>query len=209
MDYLMQLARLTPRCLAAAAVLYAAVYIIEKKKRGKISFGRTAAEFLLLWWFVTFVYITQIYRFGNGLGDLYNIRPLRVFVVAFRYGMVRAEIVKQFALNIVMFLPLGLLLPVVFPKKCRSWWRIFLISLTLTVITEFLQLFSRRGTDIDDVIANTLGGMCGYALFLICYGIAVSAGKAKPMKHYGGKLAFGIVMLALALAPYAALAFAR
>lgn len=69
-----------------------------------------------------------------------------------------------------------------------------------------LQLFTGRGTDIDDLTANTIGGLCGYAVFLIVYSIIrfISGHKAE-----GGlkKITAGVLILAIVSAPYALLPF--
>ncbi len=68
--------------------------------------------------------------------------------------------------NILLFLPLGLLYPLI-RKKRVGFLEIFLISLGTTVLIESLQylfLTSRRA-DIDDIILNLLGGILGYGLY--------------------------------------------
>lgn len=66
--------------------------------------------------------------------------------------------------NMVMFIPLGLLLPLIWPKlrSCRQ----FLLYVTSVVAAiELLQLFTLLGTcDIDDLILNVLGATLGFAL---------------------------------------------
>lgn len=71
-------------------------------------------------------------------------------------------------LNVLMFVPLGLLLPAVWPYY-RSWQRIMLTGLGFSLSIELLQLFSWRLTDIDDLLTNTLGAVLGYCLFRLIY----------------------------------------
>ena len=171
MRYITSILPIMPVAILITAVVYACIYMLLKKKRPKPSKAGVLAEFVLLGWLVMFIYVTQVMSFGNGLGDRMNLVPLRQFVIAFRYGSNNAGGVWQFLLNIIMFVPLGLLLPVVF-KKMRSWRAVFAVSFALSLATELLQLISYRGTDIDDVIANTLGGLCGFALYLLIVGLA-------------------------------------
>jgi len=61
--------------------------------------------------------------------------------------------------NIVMFMPLGFLLSLLWSK-----WRmphIVIAALLCSVSIEVMQFFTGRGADIDDVILNTLGGITG------------------------------------------------
>lgn len=74
----------------------------------------------------------------------------------------------QFYLNVMLFVPMGYLLPYVF-----GWFRekvhtrptvtCFLISLLI----ENVQLVTKRGFyDVDDLVANTLGGYLGQVLYV-------------------------------------------
>ncbi len=68
--------------------------------------------------------------------------------------------------NIVLFVPFGLLMPLLFDRMQALGsllWRIVVIS----VLIESLQIFTRaRSVDVDDVVLNTLGGAIGFLLFL-------------------------------------------
>lgn len=66
--------------------------------------------------------------------------------------------------NILLFIPLGFFLPVVFQGKRRFYQTIFL-SFGLTFGVEFFQYFIGRSADIDDIIMNLLGAILGYVLF--------------------------------------------
>ena len=69
------------------------------------------------------------------------------------------------ALNVVLFVPLGLLLPCCwegFDRIGHAALFGFLFSLAI----ELSQLLNFRVTDIDDLIANTLGAVVGCLIFL-------------------------------------------
>ncbi|UQS83425.1 VanZ family protein [Bombilactobacillus thymidiniphilus] len=69
--------------------------------------------------------------------------------------------------NVVWFLPLGLLLPVL-SSRLHSFVRVVGIGLCLSVLIESLQFILNTGvSDIDDVIFNTLGTILGYAIWSI------------------------------------------
>lgn len=64
--------------------------------------------------------------------------------------------------NIIAFLPLGFLVPLVF-KRIDSYKKVLLTSFVASVLIEIIQMLLNAGsTDIDDVILNTFGGSIGY-----------------------------------------------
>ena len=70
--------------------------------------------------------------------------------------------------NVVCFMPLGFMLPVLSQRRWKLI-RTTLLCCLASVIVELTQLVSKLGScDVDDVMMNTLGGFLGYILFLIC-----------------------------------------
>lgn len=67
--------------------------------------------------------------------------------------------------NIAMFMPVGVLLPALY--KRNRFLRTVLFGALFSFLIEFLQLFSARNTDIDDLILNTLGTALGYLCFCL------------------------------------------
>ncbi|MBR1855252.1 MAG: VanZ family protein [Lachnospiraceae bacterium] len=70
-------------------------------------------------------------------------------------------------LNLLLFVPLGFLLPIVFPGFVKSGKKVFLAGLMFSVGIELTQLFSGRMFELDDIIANSLGALLGYLIFLL------------------------------------------
>ena len=68
-------------------------------------------------------------------------------------------------LNVLLFIPFGFFLPILW-EKFRNVKRTIVAGLLTTLFIEISQLFTGRATDIDDVITNFLGGLIGYILFL-------------------------------------------
>lgn len=69
--------------------------------------------------------------------------------------------------NIGFFIPIGFFLPFV-SKKFAAWWKTVLFGFFLSLLIESWQLFlPARGTDIDDIILNTLGTLIGYFVFFL------------------------------------------
>lgn len=112
----------------------------------------------------------------------YNLVP---FVEIRRFWVYREQL-GLFALftnifgNVLGFVPLGCILPVI----CRKWRNGFLIILSgfgLSLCVETIQLITKVGCfDVDDMILNTLGAALGYLVFAVC--------DYLRRKHYGKKI---------------------
>ncbi len=73
------------------------------------------------------------------------------------------EYAKNTVLNILLFIPLGFLLPSLW-SRYRSMKKTLLIGLGFSLLIEILQIFTFRLTDIDDLLTNTAGTVIGYLL---------------------------------------------
>ena len=98
--------------------------------------------------------------------NLIPFKTLRLFAGLLDSG-VRAYIrmaVINLGGNIIMFIPLGFLLPRVF-SGCVSLPRVLLTTAVIITLVELIQLFTLVGTcDIDDLILNVLGSGLGYGI---------------------------------------------
>ncbi len=70
---------------------------------------------------------------------------------------------RNACLNVLLFLPLGIFLPVLW-EEYRRWRRTVSMGLELSCFIEFIQIFTFRATDVDDLITNTLGTLLGFLL---------------------------------------------
>ena len=96
--------------------------------------------------------------------------PLRINLVPlvhlFDYGNVR-DIVWNVVGNAVMFIPSGIVLPIVY-RQLNSFWKVAAAGAVISLCIEILQLpFPSRASDIDDLILNTLGVVVGYAIYVV------------------------------------------
>ena len=97
-----------------------------------------------------------------------NLVPIRESWALLRYYVQHglwSAILINFPGNIVMFLPIGFFSGLLMDKP--AWWKSTLAALFLSLFIETFQLFVARGTDVDDLILNTLGGLMGHGLFLL------------------------------------------
>ncbi|MBP3876339.1 MAG: VanZ family protein [Lachnospiraceae bacterium] len=68
---------------------------------------------------------------------------------------------KEVLLNVLLYIPMGYLLPFVW-KKMRHIWIITVIGFLCSCATEFAQLYFRIGYfQVDDIVCNTIGTMIG------------------------------------------------
>ena len=67
--------------------------------------------------------------------------------------------------NVIMFLPIGFFAALLSDKP--KWWKSTLVTFGVSFFIESFQLLVCRGTDVDDLILNTLGGLLGHSCFLL------------------------------------------
>lgn len=97
----------------------------------------------------------------------YNIVPFRTITNYYYYSTRKGFIINIFG-NLLAFMPLGVLWPVVFKQPYDKIYVhiIFLWSFTISLFIELIQVLSKVGAfDVDDLILNTLGGVIGYLLY--------------------------------------------
>lgn len=63
-------------------------------------------------------------------------------------------------LNVLLFVPFGLLAPLLW-RRFGSLRRLALLALAFSGAIEFLQLFTFRTSDVNDLLMNTLGAVVG------------------------------------------------
>ncbi|MEK4487177.1 VanZ family protein [Psychrobacillus sp. FSL H8-0484] len=67
--------------------------------------------------------------------------------------------------NILLFIPIGFLLPLLF-KRMEFFPNTVIIGLGTSFFIEIVQLPQNRSSDVDDLWLNTLGALLGYLLYL-------------------------------------------
>ena len=135
-----------------------------------VFFSRSAAQDYLL-------HITFYENLNNSIKIDFGILELiKIFFTegpaeALRHvKIVNMDDFMQVYLNIVMFVPLGYLLPYVFDwyRKGNITLKVGITSFLATLLIENIQLITKRGFyDCDDLISNTLGGLLGQYLYIL------------------------------------------
>lgn len=111
--------------------------------------------------------------FGLTLGGMYQTKAPRNFVPfkTMEHDLNKGgrEFVVNFLGNVVVFLPMGWMLPTLLGPRCSAM-RVAGLSLAVSLVIEVCQGISgRRVADVDDLILNTLGGVLGYLLWLVVH----------------------------------------
>ena len=75
------------------------------------------------------------------------------------------RIITEILLNILLFVPLGFLVPKL-QESFRRWWKILLLGLGFSLFIECSQLVLHMGCfDTADLVHNTLGAVVGYVIW--------------------------------------------
>ena len=121
-------------------------------------------------WFWTAVW-SWLANGYHWVGELHYIPPKfeltlwRVFTEPeFAEMAIRTGMVIEMAENVLLFIPLGLGLPLVWKKG--NFRRTVIAGLSCTVFIELVQPFISREGTLNDVVCNTLGTVVGYFVFL-------------------------------------------
>ena len=97
--------------------------------------------------------------------------PPRINIVPFVHMSdyaIKSEAVLNIVGNTAMFVPVGIVWPLVF-KKLDSHTKVILAGVGFSLTIEILQLpFFDRVTDIDDLILNSTGYITGFGIYLLC-----------------------------------------
>lgn len=140
----------------SSAILLIPIFLLLWKVKfhdlGKTAFYTVFAVYLSAVYFLTGLPTVRFFRFDVSL----NLIPFA--------GM--AADLKNEIKNVLLFIPLGILLPLLW-EKYRTIKDTLLFGLGMTLAIELLQLFTYRATDINDIITNFLGTVIGYFLFAI------------------------------------------
>ena len=134
-----------------AALLLAPVYLVLNK-----AYFHNARKSILYFLFAGYLSVLYVLV---GLPNVTYIRPEINLNLVPIIGMI--EDWKNSILNILLFIPLGVALPVLW-NKFRSKKNSVLFGFAVSFVIELLQTLTYRATDINDLITNTLGTYLGF-----------------------------------------------
>ena len=120
----------------------------------------------LIWVYIFLTYIYLAFSVA-GIGSVWDIGQYgEIFRIAdINLIPFKSDGIMTYILNIIMFMPLGFLLPFIW-EKFRNPIRVFYCGLGFSLAIEICQLFNHRATDIDDLMMNSLGAVLGYFIWV-------------------------------------------
>ncbi|WP_102400735.1 VanZ family protein [Haloimpatiens massiliensis] len=148
------------------AILNIFLSMRSKKFENKVSWQHYFFGYMFILYLV--IALTQVVGFPS-LGEWQRLsrlnRPIfnpNINLIPFKDGIEISSI-----LNIIFFMPFGFLLPTLW-RKYRTFWPTLYQGMLFSLIIEIGQMFiPYRATDIDDLIMNTIGTICGWIIFNI------------------------------------------
>jgi len=155
-------------------VIVAAVFVsvcLLKKRWQKRPGGKKENIWLLIFilYFVGLMYVsfypnpareTQAEQFSS-------VTPFVGIYYAFKYHITHTML--QYFLNILLYIPFGILVPIIF-KKVFNYGRMIVRAGIFIVVVECLQWilpFSNRIFDMEDILCNMLGVIVGFSIYIL------------------------------------------
>ena len=113
---------------------------------------RYSATLLLIEYIFLLFCSTVIFR-TTGETRKYDFHPF--------WSYSRPDLLVENIMNVVVFIPVGLLLGAAF--KQMTWWKALLIGCSISISIEALQFWFMKGfSEVDDVMHNTVGCLIGW-----------------------------------------------
>lgn len=149
----------------AIALVYGAVYLLYTlicklmKRERKLGMDHAVAVFMLLIYITAFIYIVLMSREP----DTYSGVNLQLWSSWGHSVTTKAFFIE----NILLFIPMGILMPSAF-KIFRKPYICIPACMLMSLCIEVIQYSFGLGiAELDDVITNTAGGAIGYIIWLI------------------------------------------
>lgn len=134
------------------------LYFLYLKKSGRRqSFLHITAVFLFCYYLFGILTVT-----GIGYTSTISFRP-KISLIPF-FDMITGPI--DTILNIVLFVPFGFFLPLLY-KKYQCIKTVALTGFLFSLSVEIVQMFGWGSTDINDLITNTAGVCLGYLVYYL------------------------------------------
>jgi glycopeptide antibiotics resistance protein len=134
-----------------------------------------------IWWIYIFLlFVIVVVKFKGSLVELkdriqtfssedarnYNLIPLANIRIQLTH-ISEWWALRQILGNIIPFMPFGFLLPIVY-SKINSFFKVFITGILSILFIELFQLFTKVGSfDVDDILLNIVGIMCGYVVLIL------------------------------------------
>ena len=136
---------------------------------------------IIIWWvYIVLLFVVVVVKFKGSFYELsdrihsyseqgsmnYNLIPFRSISDQIS-RITQWWALKNLLGNIIPFAPFGFLLPITY-RKFNSAIKVLPIGLASILLIEIFQFFTKLGSfDVDDIILNMIGIVCGYLTFWV------------------------------------------
>ncbi|MCU5171831.1 VanZ family protein [Bacillus paranthracis] len=122
-----------------------------------------------LWVYVFLFYLSLVYKVTQ-IATVWDISRYETWIRVNQINLTLFDTAGSttYLLNILLFMPLGFLLPTIWPQF-RKMKNTVCAGFFFSLAIELNQLLNNRITDIDDLFTNTLGAIIGYVLYKVLY----------------------------------------
>ncbi|WHT90766.1 VanZ family protein [Bacillus cereus] len=136
---------------------------LYSKAKGNISIRH------FLWVYVFLFYLSLVYKVTQ-IATVWDISRYETWIRVNQINLTLFDTAGSttYLLNIVLFMPLGFLLPTIWPQF-RKMKNTVCAGFFFSLAIELNQLLNNRITDIDDLFTNTLGAIIGYFLYSVLF----------------------------------------
>ena len=163
--YFQYVVRYLPFALLAGGVFLAARYLWVKRTGQQFRGWNEGTRALLVCYLAALLLVVWVPYPGSPLFASWSfdfVPTLLAWAVDYS-PLFPSWSVAMLILNVLLFVPVGLLLPLVLRRN--TWWRVGLACLAATLAIELVQPLVDRSGDIDDVLCNLAGSAIGFGLY--------------------------------------------
>lgn len=177
--YLKGLERSIPDYIIGISVIILALcivlFIAIKGKKNGLKYG---IRLLLADYVFIILCSTVIFRKSRAQAR-FDFMPFRTYYEIF--SCKSSFLLPQAIMNILVFIPLGLLLSASFP--IMKWWKLLFMGAGFSLVIELLQLLFHKGfSEFDDVMHNSLGCLMGILCYKACHKFFRDGGWVSKMQ---------------------------
>ena len=156
-EFLWDLIRSLPLVFVLILVVGIFIYIYEKSAAHKLSANKKISIFVFVAYVTVIVFVTVISR------QMGYLRHIEIIPFSKKGGF--SYVIFYAIINLIVFLPLGYLLPTIF-KRMRLKKKIIVVGFTSSFCIEIMQYILACGdSQTEDLIMNTVGCALGYRLW--------------------------------------------
>lgn len=130
--------------------------LAKTKKAARLSLIVLLAEYICFLLCSTVFFRNDVRLIG------YNYKPFRSYVDYL--GGSADYLLPQVIMNIIVFIPIGFLLSLLFQNL--KWWQLLIIGGVFSITIEILQLTFQKGfCEVDDILHNLFGCLMGILFY--------------------------------------------